>query len=185
MPEVVGEIERIKAETLSVMREYYKAVQPLPGQILVVGCSTSEIKGAQIGTAGSAEIAEAIFRSLREEMYRWEGFLAIQCCEHLNRALVVEREAMEAYGLEEVSVHPVEHAGGALAAQAMLDFVDPVVVETIAAHGGIDIGATLIGMHLKRVAVPLRLQQKTIGCASVTAAWTRPKLIGGARAVYK
>ena len=180
-----GEIERIKRETLAVMREYYKAVQPIPGQILVIGCSTSEVRGAQIGTAGSVAIAEAIFRSLRDETYHWECFLAIQCCEHLNRALVVERETMESYGLEEVNVHPVEHAGGALAAQAMLDFVDPVVVESIAAHGGIDVGATLIGMHLKKVAVPLRLQQKTIGCAGVTAAWTRPKLIGGSRAVYK
>ena len=179
------EIERIKAETLAVMREYYKAVQPGAGQILVVGCSTSEVRGARIGTDGSVAIAEAIFHSLREEMYRWEGFLAIQCCEHLNRALVVERETMESYGLEEVNVHPVEHAGGALAAQAMREFVDPVVVEAVAAHGGIDIGATLIGMHLKKVAVPLRLQQKTIGQAAVTAAWTRPKLIGGPRAVYK
>ena len=179
------EIERIKTETLAVMREYYKVVQPSPGQILVVGCSTSEVRGTRIGTEGSLEVAEAIFHSLREEMYRWEGFLAIQCCEHLNRALVVEREMMEAYDLEQVCVQPVEHAGGALAAQAMQDFVDPVVVEAIAAHGGIDIGATLIGMHLKKVAVPLRLQQKTIGQAMVTAAWTRPKLIGGSRAVYK
>ncbi len=179
------DIERIKAETLAVMREYYKTVQPHPGQILVVGCSTSEVLGARIGTGGSQEIAEAIFRSLREEMYHWEGFLAIQCCEHLNRALVVERETLEAYGLEEVCVIPVEHAGGALATQAMQDFVDPAVVEAIAAHGGIDIGATLIGMHLKKVAVPLRLQQRMIGQASVTAAWTRPKLIGGPRAVYK
>ncbi len=179
------DIERIKAETLAVMREYYKTVQPHPGQILVVGCSTSEVLGARIGTGGSQEIAEAIFRSLREEMYHWEGFLAIQCCEHLNRALVVERETLEAYGLEEVCVIPVEHAGGALATQAMQDFVDPAVVEAIAAHVGIDIGATLIGMHLKKVAVPLRLQQRMIGQASVTAAWTRPKLIGGPRAVYK
>lgn len=180
-----GWIERIKSETLAVMREYYKIVQPGPGQILVIGCSTSEVRGAQIGTDGSPAVAEAIFRSLRDEMYRWEGFLAIQCCEHLNRALVVEREAMESYVLEEVSVLPVAHAGGALAAQAMQDFVDPVVVEAVTAHGGIDIGSTLIGMHLKKVAVPLRLQQKTIGQATVTAAWTRPKLIGGCRAVYK
>jgi len=180
-----GEIERIKTETLAVLREYYKVVQPSPGQILVVGCSTSEVRGANIGTNGSAEVAEAILHSLRDETYRWEGFLAIQCCEHLNRALVVERETLDMYGLEEVSAVPVLHAGGALATQAMKDFIDPVVVEAIAAHGGIDIGSTLIGMHLKKVAVPLRLQQKTIGQAYVTAAWTRPKLIGGARAVYK
>lgn len=179
------EVERIKAETLLVLREYYKKVRLGPGQILVVGCSTSEVRGSAIGTDGSVEVAEAILQSLRDEMYQWEGFLAIQCCEHLNRALVIEREAQEAYGLEEVSVVPVPHAGGALAAQAIKDFVDPVVVESIQGHGGIDIGSTLIGMHLKKVAVPIRLQQKTIGQAHVTAAWTRPKLIGGCRAVYQ
>ena len=182
--EMEVDIEQIKADTFAVMREYYKTVRPNPGQILVVGCSTSEVLGARIGTGGSPEIAEAVFYALREEMYRWEGFLAIQCCEHLNRALVVERDTMENFGLEEVCVIPTAHAGGALATQAMKEFIDPVVVETISAHCGIDIGATLIGMHLKKVAVPLRLQQKTIGQASVTAARTRPKLIGGPRAVY-
>ena len=180
-----AELELIRAETLAVLREYYKAVQPQPGQILVVGCSTSEVGGESIGTAGSLEVAETILHALRDEMFQWEGFLAVQCCEHLNRALVVEREVMDAFNLEEVSVMPVAHAGGSLAAQAMKDFIDPVVVEAIAAHGGIDIGSTLIGMHLRRVAVPLRLQQRTIGKAAVTAAWTRPKLIGGPRAVYK
>ena len=180
-----AELELIRAETLAVLREYYKAVQPQPGQILVVGCSTSEVCGESIGTAGSLEVAEAILHALRDEMFQWEGFLAVQCCEHLNRALVVEREVMDAFNLEEVSVMPAPHAGGSLAAQAMKDFIDPVVVESIAAHGGIDIGSTLIGMHLRKVAVPLRLQQKTIGKAQVTAAWTRPKLIGGPRAVYK
>ena len=179
-----ADVDRIKAETLAVLREYYKEVRLGPGQILVVGCSTSEVRGSKIGTAGSVEVAEAILQSLRDETYKWEGVLAIQCCEHLNRALVIERETQEAYGLEEVCVIPVPHAGGALAAQAMQDFIDPVVVESIQAHGGIDIGNTLIGMHLKKVAVPIRLQQKTIGQAPVTAAWTRPKLIGGARATY-
>ncbi len=182
---MLAAIELIRAETLAVLREYYKLVQPNPGQILVVGCSTSEVRGANIGTDGSAEVAEAILSVLRDETFRWEGFLAIQCCEHLNRSLVVERELLDLVNLEEVSVTPVAHAGGALAAQAMQDFIDPVVVESIAAHGGIDIGSTLIGMHLRKVAVPLRLQQKTIGKACVTAAWTRPKLIGGPRAVYK
>ena len=182
---MLAELERIRTETIAVLREYYKMVQPSPGQILVVGCSTSEVRGATIGTAGSMEVAAAILHSLRDETFHWEGFLAIQCCEHLNRALVVERELLDMYNLEEVNVLPVAHAGGALAAQAMQDFIDPVVVESIAAHGGIDIGSTLIGMHLRKVAVPLRLQQKNIGQARVTAAWTRPRLIGGARAVYK
>ena len=172
-------------EAESFAQELFEKLNLVSGNVLVVGCSTSEIHGAKIGKAGSPEIALNLFKVLSAEAEERKVWLAFQCCEHLNRALVVEREAMEAYGLEEVSVHPVEHAGGALAAQAMQDFVDPVVVEAIAAHGGIDIGATLIGMHLKKVAVPLRLQQKTIGQAMVTAAWTRPKLIGGSRAVYK
>lgn len=178
-------MERIRTETAAVLREYFGTVRPRSGLILVVGCSTSEIRGETIGTGGSEEVAAVVLQALREETSRSGGRLAIQCCEHLNRALVVERETMETYGLEEVSVVPVPHAGGALAAQAMQDFEDPVVVESVSAHGGIDIGATLIGMHLRRVAVPLRLQQRTIGRAGVTAAWTRPKLIGGARAVYR
>ena len=182
---MLGELERIRTETLAVLREYHKIVKLAPGQILVVGCSTSEVRGATIGTGGSLDVAESILDSLRDETFQWEVFLAIQCCEHLNRALVVEREILDLYGLEEVSAIPVEHAGGALATLAMQKFIDPVLVETIAAHGGIDIGSTLIGMHLRRVAIPLRLQQKTIGQAPVTAAWTRPKLIGGVRAVYK
>lgn len=155
-----------------------------PGQILVVGCSTSEVQGARIGSAGSDEIACTLLTALRKAAVDTGICLAIQCCEHLNRALVVERSTAEQYHLEEVSVVPVPKAGGALAAQAMRDFSQAAVVETIAAHAGLDIGSTLIGMHLKRVAVPVRLAQKVIGQATVTAARTRPKLIGGSRAVY-
>ena len=179
------DIAAVKADTLAVLQEYFNEVKLESGQILVVGCSTSEICGARIGTEGSVEVAAALMQPLRSELNRWEIFLAVQCCEHLNRALVVEREAMEIYGLEEVSVYPVPHAGGSLAAQAMQDFIDPVVVESVKAHGGIDIGNTLIGMHLRPVAVPVRLSRKTIGQAWVNAAKTRPKLIGGARAVYE
>lgn len=156
-----------------------------PGQILVVGCSTSEVQGEQIGSAGSGEVAQAILKGLRKWCTRQQLALAIQCCEHLNRALVVEKPTMEAYRLDEVAVVPVPHAGGALAAQAMHDFAEPIVVESIQAHAGLDIGATLIGMHLRPVAVPVRLAQKRIGQAMVTAARTRPKLIGGARAIYE
>ena len=112
-------------------------------------------------------------------------FLAAQCCEHLNRALVVEREAAERFNLEIVSAVPKPKAGGSFAAAAYLAYAEPVLVEHIKASAGLDIGSTLIGMHLKDVAVPLRLEIKTIGEASVTAARTRPKLIGGARAQYE
>ena len=178
-------IEAVKADTRAVLQEYREVAKLESGRILVVGCSTSEVKGSRIGADGSEETAAAIMQLLRSELNRWEVFLAVLCCEHLNRALVVEREVMTLYGLEEVCVFPAPHAGGALAARAMQDFVDPVVVEAVKAHGGLDIGNTLIGMHLRPVAVPVRLQQKTIGQAWVTAANTRPRLIGGARAVYK
>lgn len=154
------------------------------GEILVVGCSTSEVRGEKIGSAGSSEVAANILKALMEVCASRGIYLAVQCCEHLNRALVVERDAAIKYGLDEVSVVPVPKAGGALAAQAMRDFSSPRVVEFIKAHAGIDIGNTLIGMHLKHVAVPVRLTQKNIGQALLTAARTRPKLIGGARAVY-
>ncbi|HWQ60931.1 MAG TPA: TIGR01440 family protein, partial [Negativicutes bacterium] len=179
------DLEEIKRQAAAAAAELLTVAGLKPGQIVVVGCSTSEVRGAKIGSYGSEEVAAAILAALRESCQARGVYLAVQCCEHLNRALVVERPAAESYGLEEVSVVPVPKAGGALAAQAMRDFSAPVVVETIQAQAGLDIGATLIGMHIKRVAVPVRLGQKLVGQAPVTAARTRPKLIGGARAVYE
>lgn len=180
-----GEISKIGRETAAAATELLDAAELKPGQMLVVGCSTSEVRGERIGSAGSDEVAAAIFAALRECCASRGVYLAVQCCEHLNRALVVERSAAVAYGLEEVSVVPVPKAGGALAARARRELPDAVVVENVRAHAGLDIGATLIGMHLKAVAVPVRLGQKTVGQATVTAARTRPKLIGGTRAVYE
>ena len=154
------------------------------GQILVVGCSTSEVGGEKIGTYSSPELAAKVFGGIYAAVQEKGIYLAAQCCEHLNRALVTEREVMEKFGWEEVTVRPMPHAGGSMATAAYDNFTDPVVVESIKAHLGIDIGQTLIGMHLKRVAVPVRLAQKTIGAAIVTAARTRPPLIGGERAHY-
>lgn len=156
-----------------------------PGQILVVGCSTSEVQGKRIGSGSNTEIATAILEVLMRAAREKGFFLAIQCCEHLNRALVVEEECAEKYNLEPVTVYPVPKAGGATAAMAMEMFEHPVVVESIRAHAGMDIGDTFIGMHLRPVAVPVRLPIKSIGYAHLTMARTRPKLIGGQRAVYK
>jgi uncharacterized protein (TIGR01440 family) len=179
------DLGEIKRQAAAAADELLAVAGLTPGQILVVGCSTSEVRGARIGSSGSAEVAAAILAALRASCQARGVHLAVQCCEHLNRALVIERPAAECYGLEEVSVVPVPKAGGALAAQAMRDFAAPVVVESIQAHAGLDIGATLIGMHIRRVAVPVRLGQKLVGQAPVTAARARPKLIGGARAVYE
>lgn len=179
------EVAKISRQTQAALTELITAAGLKTGQIVVIGCSTSEVRGEKIGSAGSDEVAAAILTALRQTLQETGIFLAIQCCEHLNRALVVERLAMEQYRLEEVAVVPVPKAGGALAARAMQTFADAVVVESIIAHAGLDIGSTLIGMHLKHVAVPVRLTQKYIGQALVTAAKTRPKLIGGVRAVYE
>jgi len=153
--------------------------------VFVIGCSTSEVAGKTIGTSGSEEIAAILFNELKTLREQTGVHLAFQCCEHLNRALVVERETMEKFNYEQVSVIPVREAGGAMTAYAYNHFDEAVVVEDIEADAGIDIGDTLIGMHLRKVAVPVRLTQNTVGSARIIGARTRPKLIGGARARYK
>ena len=155
-----------------------------PGEIVVVGCSTSEVCGHKIGSYSSLEAAEAMFEALYRPCREQGLFMAVQCCEHLNRALVVERDCAERYGLEQVNVRPVRKAGGAMATTAMARFRGPVVVESIRAHGGMDIGDTIIGMHMRPVVVPVRSQQKKIGEANVVMARTRAKFIGGPRAQY-
>jgi uncharacterized protein (TIGR01440 family) len=152
--------------------------------LFVVGCSTSEVAGKKIGTSGTFEIAAGIFSELKTFQEEAGISLAVQCCEHLNRALVVERETAERYGFELVSVVPVQKAGGAFATYTYDQMKDPVVVEFVKANAGIDIGDTFIGMHVKHVAVPVRASINRIGEAHVTMAKTRPKLIGGERAVY-
>lgn len=152
------------------------------GDIVVVGCSTSEVLGSKIGTNSSPDTAKFLFESIYGVLKEKGIYLAAQCCEHLNRAIIIEKEAVPF--AEYVNVVPVPKAGGSFATQAYAHFENPVALEEIKADAGIDIGSTLIGMHLKRVAVPVRLSVKTIGEAPVTAARTRPKFIGGSRANY-
>ena len=179
-----AEIALIHEQAKAVFGEFLAKTDFKAGQIIVIGCSTSEVRGSRIGKDGNSAIAEALYTAVAPLAAEKGLYLAFQCCEHLNRALVTEREAMEKFGWEEVTVRPMPHAGGSMATAAYDNFTDPVVVESIKAHLGIDIGQTLIGMHLKRVAVPVRLAQKTIGAAIVTSARTRPPLIGGERAHY-
>lgn len=179
-----AEIALIHEQAKTVFSEFLAKTDFKAGQIIVIGCSTSEVRGGRIGKDGNSAIAEALYTAVAPLAAENGLYLAFQCCEHLNRALVVERDAAEKYDLDEVSVVPYPHAGGSMASWAYRAFSDPVVAETIQAHGGIDIGETLIGMHLKRVAVPLRLENRQIGQARVNAAFTRPKLIGGMRAKY-
>lgn len=178
------DLQEIRHDVHQLVRELLDVARLKPGQILVLGCSTSEIQGKKIGSTGSTEVAAAVLDGILGALEGTGVYLAVQCCEHLNRALVVEREAVEKYNLTEVTVLPVPNAGGATAATAMKRFKDPVVVESIQAHAGIDIGDTLIGMHVRPVAVPVRLSSRSVGHAHVNAARTRPKLIGGRRAVY-
>lgn len=166
------------------IRYLAKAAGLKPGATMVLGCSTSEVAGGHIGKNSVPELGDA----LAETMIAVCGELGLhpvfQCCEHLNRALAVEREAAERYGLEQVCAVPAPKAGGSFATAAFSLFAQPVLAERVQAHAGLDIGNTLIGMHLRPVAVPVRTRVKKIGEANVTAARTRPKLIGGERAVY-
>lgn len=155
-----------------------------PQDIFVLGCSTSEIAGQRIGTGTNLDIAKAIFSILYPKLEELGIFAAFQCCEHLNRALVTSPECAKTYKLDEVSVIPHLQAGGAMATWAMKNIPQAVVVEKISAHAGMDIGDTFIGMHLKRVVVPVRAKIQKIACANLTLARTRPPLIGGERAIY-
>lgn len=176
--------QNINLQAADAAKELIETAKLADGEILVVGCSSSEIVGENIGHGSSLESAEAVFDGIMSAVRDRGIFIAAQCCEHLNRALVVERECAERYGLTEVCVMPAPKAGGSFATTAYKNFKCPVVVESISAHAGIDIGNTLIGMHLRAVAVPVRLSVKAIGHAPVVAARTRAKLIGGARAEY-
>lgn len=177
-------MDRIKESVFKGMSELIGKSALCRGDIIVLGCSTSEIMGNDIGSASHYEAGEAVISGALEALSDHGLYLAVGCCEHLNRAIVIEREAAIKYGLEIVSVIPAVKAGGSAATAAYKLFRDPVMVEHVKAHAGMDIGSTLIGMHLKHVAVPLRLSIKKIGEANVTYAKTRPKYIGGARAVY-
>ena len=172
----------IYQQTQAVTEELIEKAALKAGQILVVGCSTSEVLGSKIGTNSNPDTAKDIFQALHDTAKKYGIYLAIQCCEHLNRAIITERSAVPF--AEIVNVVPQPKAGGSLATQAYAGFTDPVAVEEIKADAGIDIGFTLIGMHLKKVAVPVRLVNNRIGEAMIVAARTRPKFIGGERAIY-
>ena len=177
-------MENIKNQAEQAINELLQVVSLKAGDILVVGCSSSEIIGGNIGKNSSIEAAEAVFDGIYPILKEKGIYLAAQCCEHLNRALIIERETAEKYGLEEVCVVPQMKAGGSFATKAYNSFKDPVAVENIKANAGLDIGGTLIGMHLKAVAVPVKLSINKIGQANLLCARTRPKYIGGERAKY-
>ena len=175
-------MDKIYQQARAALTELAEKAAVKPGQIVVIGCSTSEVMGSKIGSNSSPETAKQIFEGLYSVAKEQGFYLAIQCCEHLNRAIITERAAVPS--ADAVNVVPQPKAGGSLATQAYAAFAEPVALENIRADAGLDIGLTLIGMHLKPVAVPVRLENNHIGEALLVAARTRPKFIGGIRAIY-
>jgi len=177
-------IDDIRLQAALAITELIESSGLKAGELLVVGCSSSEIVGERIGKGSSMEAAEAVYAGIAPVLREHGILLAAQCCEHLNRALIVEHSTAEKFGWEPVNVRPWAHAGGSFATTVWEHMEQPVAVEHIRAHAGMDIGDTLIGMHLREVAVPLRLSVKQIGMANLVCARTRPKFIGGERARY-
>lgn len=177
-------LAKIKQEAGKATNELCELAKLKEGDIFVVGCSSSEVTGEKIGTFSSVETAEAVFEAIYTVLSEKNIFLAAQCCEHLNRALIIEKELAEREKWPVVNVLPQPKAGGSFATMAAKCFRQPVAVEHIKAQAGMDIGDTLIGMHLTEVAVPVRVSVKNIGMAHLVCARTRPKFIGGVRAVY-
>ena len=178
-------LSNITSEAKKAITELIETSGIESGEIFVIGCSSSEIMGGDIGKASSMDAAKAVFEGIYPILKENGIYLAAQCCEHLNRAIIIEHSAAEKYNLEIVNVVPQTKAGGSFATTVWQNVEHPVAVEHIKAHAGLDIGNTLIGMHLKEVAVPVRLSINKIGKAPIVCARTRPKFIGGERAQYQ
>ena len=178
------ELSELTAQARRATEELLEAAHLETGDIFVVGCSSSEIRGGRIGHDSSMEVAAAVLAGVLPPLQEQGVYLAAQCCEHLNRSIVIEREAAKQYGCQIVAAIPQPHAGGSWATNCWRTFKDPVLVEEVKAAAGMDIGRNLLGMHLRRVAVPVRLSLDHIGEAILLCARTRPPFIGGSRAVY-
>ena len=177
-------MSEICTQAKNLITEFVEKAGLCAGDCVVVGCSTSEVVGSTIGTNSVPDTAKEIVLAILPILQEKGIFLAGQCCEHLNRAIIVEKEYAKQHGLDAVNVVPVPKAGGSFATALYKELKNPVALEHIRADGGIDIGGTLIGMHLREVAVPLRLSVNTLGKANILCARTRPKFIGGTRAQY-
>ncbi|HAZ20172.1 MAG TPA: TIGR01440 family protein [Clostridiales bacterium] len=176
--------QNITNQVSTAVKELVEAAKFNKGDLFIIGCSSSEIVGERIGKGSNMEAAETVYEALAPLLKEAGLYMAVQCCEHLNRAVILEREAADKFGWEEVNAVPHAHAGGAFATIAYHRFTDPVAVEHVRAVMGMDIGDTLIGMHLQEVAVPVRTSVKKVGEANLVTARTRAKFVGGARAQY-
>lgn len=177
-------IDEIKIQAETAIKELIETAKLKKGSIVVIGCSSSEISGKNIGSNSSMELAESVFNGVYPILKQNGIYLATQCCEHLNRTIITEKELAQKIGADIVNVIPQPKAGGSFSTKAYHSFKNPVAIEKIKADAGIDIGGTLIGMHLKEVAVPVRISLCKIGYANIICARTRPKFVGGVRAVY-
>lgn len=177
-------LDQIRKQANTAISELFEEAKPEKGEIFVLGCSSSEITGYNIGTHSSFDAAKAVLEGIKPVIEKYEIYLAAQCCEHLNRCVILENEAVIKYNLEPVNVVPQPKAGGSMATAVFEYFKRPAAVEIVKASLGIDIGGTLIGMQLRHVAVPVKLSINKIGEANIVCARTRPKFIGGERAVY-
>lgn len=177
-------IEQIKLQAKTALEELFKVAALEEGDIIVVGCSTSEVMGEKVGTFSSLDVGKALVETLYPMVKEKGCYLAAQCCEHLNRSVIIERAAAKEWGLERVNVKPQLHAGGAFAMSLWDTLDEPCAVERVQAAAGMDIGSVLIGMQLRPVAVPVRTSVDMIGKARLTVARTRPKFVGGERALY-
>ncbi len=178
-------LEQIKTEIKTALLSLLDVANLEQGDIFLIGCSTSEVLGHKVGTFSSRDVGEAIFKTVYPILCERGLFLAVQCCEHLNRSLIIEKAAQKEYRLERVNVVPQLHAGGAFAMAAWENFESPVAVSELRAAAGMDIGSVLIGMNLRPVAVPVRCEVDTVGQARLTLARTRPRFVGGERATYE
>ena len=180
----MSSLERYENEAYECALELIGRAKPRAGEIFVVGCSTSAVLGSNPGTSSAPDVGRAVMAGVRRACIENSLYLAAQCCEHLNRAVVLEREAAQRFGYEEVNAVPQPKAGGSFAAALWTALREPCAVEHIRASLGMDIGGVMIGMQLREVAVPVPLERSAIGEARVIAARTRPKYVGGERAVY-
>ena len=180
------DLATLMEDSYLLCKEFIEKAKLKKGQLFIVGCSTSEVLGERIGTASSYSVAKALFQGIDRAAKEKKVFLCTQCCEHLNRAIIIEGAVAEKLGFLDaiVNVVPKEKAGGSFSTVAYESFHEPVALERVRTDGGMDIGDTFIGMHLKAVAVPLRLSKNALGSAHLTAARVRPKFVGGSRAVY-
>lgn len=177
-------IEQIKKEAKTAIEELLKSANLEENDIVIIGCSTSEVMGEKVGTFSTLDVGKALVETFYPYIKERGVYLAAQCCEHLNRSVIIEKSAVREWGLERVNVKPQLHAGGAFAMSVWDALDEPVAVESVRAAAGLDIGSVLIGMHLRPVAVPVRMSVDSIGKARLVAARTRPRFVGGERALY-